>query len=57
MIVMFTCTTKIGKKLSYMLRLIKEPLYIDLNGGWASGQFSKTVPPTPDWGYFFLCFY
>lgn len=27
--------TKISKKLSYMLRHSTEPLYIDLNGGWA----------------------
>ena len=27
--------TKISKKLSYMLRHSAEPLYIDLNGGWA----------------------
>lgn len=27
--------TKAGKRLSYYLRHCKEPLYVDLNGGWA----------------------
>lgn len=27
--------TKISKKMSYMLRHSTDPLYIDLNGGWA----------------------
>ena len=27
--------TNISKKLSFLLRHSKEPLYVDLNGGWA----------------------
>ena len=35
---------KVSKKLSFLLRHCQEPLYIDLNGGWAKvGTILETL--------------